>query len=198
MGSTQFNYMQSYGHQGAAAGYKVGGVWGAVIGGVVGSIGGYIGGGQAERAQKMAKKGAKIERGQSYLDAAVQRRDAIRTIRATRAQSLAAATSEGRGDMPSSMTQGALSSIGAQGNFNIGYFDSRIAHYLLMQKYFDRAGKYARRAEGTFAIMDQALSVVNSMGSMGGMGATGSMMGGAAGGATSGGGGTSMNMGMMG
>lgn len=174
MSNEQVSGGVSYAAQGAMAGFQVGGPWGAVVGGVLGAIGGVIGGGQAAKAQRMAKRAAKIERKQSYLDAAVARRDLIRQGREARAMSLAMITAEGEGGANSSAPLGALSSAGAQLNFNLGFFDSRIGHMLQMQRFQDRAAKYGARAQGTFGMLDTAISIANFAGSAK---ATGSQMG---------------------
>ena len=165
----------SYAAQGAAAGAAFG-PWGAAIGGVLGLAGGILGGGQAARARQMANRARKIERGQSYLDAAVARRDLIRQGREARATSLAMVTAEGEGGMASSAPMGALQSVGSQLNFNLGYFDSRIAHMLRMQKFQDRAAKYGARAKGTFGIMDSAIQLAGAASSF--TSVTGSQLGG--------------------
>lgn len=161
--------------EGAKAGYGVGSVWGAVAGGIIGGVAGYIGGNQAARARKMYNRGMKMQRTLSLTQAAVARRDLIRQARIERASAVAASAAQ-EGGLQSSAPAGAISSYGSQFGFNLGYFDRTIQRYLMMQKYIDKAGKYARRSGDTMNYLNMAIGIVNAAGSV--QGATGSQMGG--------------------
>lgn len=147
--------------QGAAAGTMIMPGIGTAIGAVVGAIGGFMSGSKSRAARLAANKGKKIEREISYMNAAVDRRDLVRGARIARAQSVAAsAISEG--GLQSSAPRGAISSIGAQTGFNLGYFDWRISKLALMQQYYDKAGKYAAQASNIAGITSGLLSLASS------------------------------------
>lgn len=156
--------------QGAQAGFAVGGPWGAAAGAVIGGVAGLFGGSQAARARQMANKARMLERKMSLLAAAVARRDMIRGARISRAESLARITGgEGESGLSSSAPLGALASTGSQFAFNMNYFDTRIRNWLQVQKFVDRAGKYANRSANTGALMDMTASAVSSFGSIKGV-----------------------------
>ena len=147
--------------QGAAAGYAIAGPYGAVVGGVLGGVMGLFGGGAARKARLFTNSAKKTERTLSYFEAAVQRRDMIRQARIGRAEALAAGTSQGTGGLESSGVQGALSSVSSQANFNIRYFDARIADYLKMQEWVDKAGKASTTAGTWNSFLQAGLSAAS-------------------------------------
>jgi hypothetical protein len=144
--------------QGAAAGASFGPV-GLVVGAVVGAVFGAVAGGKARKARLNYNKGRKLERKISYYDAGVQRRDLVRSTRMARAQSVAAAAASGEGGLQSSAPQGAISSIGSQGAFNLTYFDQRIATMRQMQIYYDKAGKLGQQAGNISSLTSAAFDL---------------------------------------
>ena len=150
--------------EGAATGFAIGGPVGGIVGGIIGGISGLLGGNKKKKARKYINQARTLERRQSYLDAGIQRRDMVRQARIARAQSLAASTAEGEGGLMSSGPMGALSSIGTQFNFNLGYFDSRISRLVQVQRLYDKAGKEWNAAQNIAGYTDALFSVASTFG----------------------------------
>jgi hypothetical protein len=149
---------------GVASGAKIGAAFGPVgmaVGAVLGGIAGLFGGSKKRKARKYAAKVEAEEARMVERAQAVQRRDLIRQMRIARAQALAAGSSESGGLM-SSGVQGAVSSIGSQGKFNLGYFDTQIANQQLRNNYARRAGKYASQASNIFGVLDAGVQLAES------------------------------------
>lgn len=146
---------------GAKIGAAVGGPVGAAIGAVVGGIAGLFGGQKKKKAKKYAAKAQAEDMRMQERAQAVQRRDIVRQFRMARAQALAAGSSES-GGLQSSGIQGSLSSIGSQGRFNLGYFDTQINNQLLRNNYAKKAGKYASQAGDIFGLLDAGTTLADS------------------------------------
>lgn len=149
---------------GAAQGAQYGSVlgpFGMVVGAVVGAAFGFASGSKKRAARLAANRAQKIGREVSYADAAVARRDLVRQGRIARAASVAAIAASGEGGLSSSAPRGALSSIGAQSTFNLGYFDWRIGKKQTQQMLIDKAGKYASQAQQIEGLWKTTMSVAN-------------------------------------
>lgn len=149
--------------QGAAAGAVAGSVVpviGTAIGAVVGGVLGLVSGIFAGKAKASKKKANQIRAKVAERDAAIQRRDLIRSIRVQRAQTVAAGTSEG---VISSAVAGAAGSIGAQGTGAIDFFASQYNLNGQANKYDAKSQQYSG-----YAAAGQTL-----IGSMGGLASAG-------------------------
>lgn len=122
--------------KGAVAGAAVAGPWGAVVGGVIGLVGGIFG----DKAKGKKKQAVQVRAQIAEREAAIQRRDIIRSTRVQRAQSVAAGT--GDGGVVSSAVMGASSSIGAQGSSSVGFFDTQIGMGRTANAYDIKAARY--------------------------------------------------------
>lgn len=131
--------------EGAKIGGTIGGHVGAVVGGILGGIAGLFGGSAKRKAKKYAKKANAEEERMNIRKMALERRNTIRELYLARAQAVAAGASES-GGLASSTVQGAVSSIGSQGRFNLGFFDAQYETLKLRNKYAKKAGKYADKA----------------------------------------------------
>lgn len=145
---------------GAKIGAAVGGPVGAAVGAVLGGIAGLFGGKKKKKAKKFAAKAQAEDMRMQERAQAVQRRDIVRQFRMARAQALAAGSSES-GGLQSSGIQGSLSSIGSQGRFNLGYFDTQIDNQQLRNSYAKKAGKYASQAGDIFGILEAGASIAD-------------------------------------
>ena len=146
---------------GAKIGAAVGGPVGAAVGAVLGGIAGLFGGSKKRKARKFAARAAAEDVRMTERAQAVQRRDIIRQMRMARAQTLAAGSSE-TGGLMSSGIQGSISSIGSQGRFNLGYFDTQIQNQLLRNDYARRAGKYAGQAGDIFGLLEAGTTLADA------------------------------------
>jgi hypothetical protein len=129
--------------QGAAAGAVLG-PWGAVVGAVVGGAIGYFSGAEKKIAKKYGRLAQEQRRRQQQMQQAIQRRDLIRQARMTRAQAVAAGASDT--GVTSSATQGSVSSITAQTESALTYFEAQVGADNLFQQYAKKAGKHAGNA----------------------------------------------------
>lgn len=129
--------------QGASAGSVFGPV-GALVGGVIGGAIGYFSGQEAKLAKKYGRLAQATRRRQQQMTAAVQRRDVIRQARFARAQAVAAGASEG--NVTSSAVSGATSSITAQTESSLNFFDRQVGLDNVFQTYAAKAGKHAGKA----------------------------------------------------
>lgn len=132
---------------GAAQGAAVGSVFGpvgTVIGAVIGGAVGYFSGAEKKLAKKYGRLAQDTRRRQQQMQMAIQRRDLVRQARITRAQALAAGTSEG--NVTSSSVQGGVSSITAQTESALTYFEAQVGQDNLFQQYAKKAGKHAGKA----------------------------------------------------
>lgn len=148
--------------QGAAAGAALGPI-GMAAGAIIGGVGGLLSGGAAKRARIYQNRASKTQRVLSMMEAAVQRRDLIRTARMARAESLAAISAGGEGGMMSSAPLGALSSLTSQTGSNLRYFDARIRDFVQMQFWVDKAGKKAAQASNISGITSGLLSALSAI-----------------------------------
>lgn len=158
--------------QGAAAGAALGPA-GMIAGAIIGGVGGLLSGGAAKRARIYQNRASKTQRVLSMMEAAVQRRDLIRTARIARAESLAAISAGGEGGMMSSAPLGALSSLTSQTGSNLRYFDARIRDFVQMQFWVDKAGQKAAQASNISGITSGLLSALSAAGSLKGAGGGG-------------------------
>lgn len=161
----------SYGVAGAVQGAQAGAAFGpvgAVVGGVIGAVAGAFVGGSARRSRILTNRARKTERMMSAFELGIQRRDMVRQYRAARAETVAAGASQGRGDAMSSPISGAISSAGSQANFNMRYFDTRVIDFLMMQNWYDKAGKAAANAQVGMQLLGSAAKAVGSFGGMSG------------------------------
>jgi hypothetical protein len=129
--------------QGAAVGAAIAGPVGAVVGGVIGAVGGLFKGKSASYKRKSERQSQKLQETQ----VALQRRDLILEGYVQRARSVAAAAAQDEGGgLQSSAPLGAVSSVGSQLEFNLGYFDRQANTLNKRNKYAMKSGKYAQYA----------------------------------------------------
>lgn len=123
---------------GAIQGFAVGGPIGGIIGAGLGLIRGIFG----DKSAKYKRAANKQEEAMVQLQQATQRRDIVRNLFLARSTAAAAAAGQESGGMQSSAAQGALSSIGSQGRFNLKFFDTLVERQNIMRYYLKKAGKY--------------------------------------------------------
>lgn len=133
-----------------------------------------VAGGSAIAANKMAKKQVKAQnealqyqRQQNDLQAARQRRDAVRAARMARANAQNSAATQGV--MESSGNLGGLGSIQSQLNDNISFLDQYNQYSDMASQALGRANEFGRRGQLAQTIGGFAMSVFGSADYIGGM-----------------------------
>jgi hypothetical protein len=134
---------------------------GAVIGGVVGLIGGIFSNKKKKAAKRAAREEANIRRQSQAAQIGLQRRDMVREARVARARAVAAGSSEER--VMGSGTTGAASSVSAQLNFGLSYFDDQVINDYNANELRKKAGKFAGQASD----INTALGSLGSIGTLG-------------------------------
>lgn len=153
--------MSSEAATGAVQGAAVGTAIMPGIGTAVGAVVGFVSGLFASKSKKKKKKANELRARMAERDAAIQRRDLVRSIRIQRAQSVAAGT--GDGEVISSAVAGAAGSIGSQGENSLNFFASQYQLNATANKYDAKAERYA----GYAAAGQTLLSAAGSMASAG-------------------------------